>query len=50
MEEYEAAKWQIFRNQTADDYAIVNANLRLPEMAAQQDHLQRDGRRRPITS
>jgi UDP-N-acetylmuramoylalanine--D-glutamate ligase len=36
MEEYEAAKWQIFRNQTADDYAIVNANLRLPEMAAQK--------------
>ena len=36
MEEYEVAKWQIFRNQTADDYAIVNANLRLPEMAAQK--------------
>jgi UDP-N-acetylmuramoylalanine--D-glutamate ligase len=36
MEEYELAKWQIFRNQTADDYAIVNANLRLPQMAAQR--------------
>ena len=36
MEEYEAAKWQIFRNQTADDYAIVNTNLRLPEMQAQK--------------
>ena len=36
MEEYEAAKWQIFRNQTSDDYAIVNTNLRLPEMAAQK--------------
>jgi UDP-N-acetylmuramoylalanine--D-glutamate ligase len=36
MEEYEAAKWQIFRNQTADDYAIVNTNLRLPEMAARK--------------
>jgi len=36
MEEYEVAKWQIFRNQTSDDYAIVNANLRLPEMAAQK--------------
>jgi UDP-N-acetylmuramoylalanine--D-glutamate ligase len=36
MEEYEAAKWEVFRNQTTDDYAIVNANLRLPEMAAQK--------------
>ena len=36
MEEYEAAKWQIFRNQTAADYAIVNTNLRLPEIAAQK--------------
>jgi UDP-N-acetylmuramoylalanine--D-glutamate ligase len=36
MEEYEAAKWQIFRNQTPDDYAIVNANLRLPEIAARK--------------
>lgn len=34
MEEYEAAKWEIFRNQTADDYAVVNTNLRLPEMKA----------------
>ncbi len=36
MEEYEAAKWQVFRNQTADDYAIVNTNLRLPEIAAKK--------------
>ena len=36
MEEYETAKWQIFRNQTADDVAIVNVNLRLPEIAAQK--------------
>lgn len=36
MEEYEAAKWQIFRNQVADDYAIVNVNLRLPEIAARK--------------
>jgi UDP-N-acetylmuramoylalanine--D-glutamate ligase len=43
MEEYEAAKWQIFRNQTADDYAIVNANLRLPEMAARKITLSATG-------
>ncbi len=36
MEEYEIAKWQVFRNQTADDFAIVNTNLRLPLMAAQK--------------
>jgi UDP-N-acetylmuramoylalanine--D-glutamate ligase len=36
MEEYERAKWRIFRNQTADDYAVVNAALRLPEMAARR--------------
>jgi len=36
MEEYETAKWQVFRNQTADDYAIVNSNLRLPEIAAKK--------------
>ncbi len=36
MEEYEVAKWQIFRNQTADDYAIVNVNLRLPKIAAKK--------------
>jgi UDP-N-acetylmuramoylalanine--D-glutamate ligase len=36
MEEYEAAKWQIFRNQTPDDVAIVNTNLRLPEMKARK--------------
>jgi len=36
MEEYETAKWQIFRNQTADDVAIVNTNLRLPEIAARK--------------
>jgi UDP-N-acetylmuramoylalanine--D-glutamate ligase len=36
MEEYEAAKWEIFRNQTADDYAVVNTNLRLPAMKAKK--------------
>jgi UDP-N-acetylmuramoylalanine--D-glutamate ligase len=36
MEEYEAAKWQIYRNQTADDFAVVNVNLRLPEIAARK--------------
>jgi len=36
MEEYEVAKWQVFRNQTADDYAIVNVALRLPELAARR--------------
>ncbi len=34
MEEYELAKWQIFRNQTTDDYAIVNVHVRLPQIAA----------------
>ena len=43
MEEYEAAKWQIFRNQTADDYAIVNTNLRLPEMEARKVTLSATG-------
>jgi UDP-N-acetylmuramoylalanine--D-glutamate ligase len=36
MEEYEAAKWEIFRNQTPDDYAIVNTNLRLPPIRAKK--------------
>ena len=36
MEEYEVAKWQIFRNQTADDYAIVNVTVRLPEISARK--------------
>jgi UDP-N-acetylmuramoylalanine--D-glutamate ligase len=36
MEEYEVAKWQVFRNQTVDDYAVVNVALRLPEMAARK--------------
>jgi UDP-N-acetylmuramoylalanine--D-glutamate ligase len=36
MEEYETAKWQIFRNQTADDCAIVNTNLRLPAITAKK--------------
>ncbi|MCE0485214.1 MAG: UDP-N-acetylmuramoyl-L-alanine--D-glutamate ligase [Methylacidiphilales bacterium] len=36
MEEYEVAKWQIFRNQTPDDAAVVNANLRLPQIAARK--------------
>ena len=36
MEEYEAAKWEIFRNQTPDDVAIVNTNLRLPPIRAKR--------------
>ena len=36
MAEYEAAKWEIFRNQTPDDYAIVNTNLRLPPIRAKK--------------
>ena len=43
MDEYERAKWEIFRNQTAADYAIVNANLRLPEMAARKITISADG-------
>jgi len=43
MEQYEAAKWEIFRNQMADDYAIVNTNLRLPEMAARKVTLSATG-------
>jgi UDP-N-acetylmuramoylalanine--D-glutamate ligase len=36
MAEYEAAKWQIFRNQTTADFAVVNAELCLPEMKARR--------------
>src|SRR6202044_2260659 len=43
MEEYGMAKWQIFSNQTAHDYAIVNTNLRLPEMKAQKITLSATG-------
>jgi UDP-N-acetylmuramoylalanine--D-glutamate ligase len=43
MEEYEAAKWQIFRNQTTDDFAIVNTNLRLPAMNARKITLSATG-------
>ena len=43
MEEYEAAKWQIFRNQTPDDFAIVNTNLRLPEIATRKITLSATG-------
>jgi UDP-N-acetylmuramoylalanine--D-glutamate ligase len=43
MEEYGAAKLQIFRNQTADDYAIVNTALSLPEMKAQKITFSVDG-------
>ncbi len=43
MEEYEAAKWEIFRNQTADDFAIVNTNLRLPGMNARKVTLSATG-------
>ena len=44
MEEYEAAKWEIFRNQTAEDYAIVNVNLRLPTMKAKKIAISSEGR------
>lgn len=30
MEEYRAAKWEIYKNQTTDDYAIVNVDVELP--------------------
>jgi UDP-N-acetylmuramoylalanine--D-glutamate ligase len=43
MEEYELAKWQIFKNQTADDYAVVNVNLRLPEMVAKKVTINANG-------
>jgi UDP-N-acetylmuramoylalanine--D-glutamate ligase len=43
MNEYERAKWQIFRNQTGDDYAVVNTNLRLPELRAQRITFNADG-------
>jgi UDP-N-acetylmuramoylalanine--D-glutamate ligase len=36
MEEYGSAKWRIFRNQTVDNFAIVNTNLRLPELKARK--------------
>ena len=36
MEEYAWAKRQVFRNQTVDDYAVVNAALSLPGLMAQQ--------------
>jgi UDP-N-acetylmuramoylalanine--D-glutamate ligase len=34
MEEYAFAKRQVFRNQTSDDYAVLNANLTLPGLMA----------------
>jgi UDP-N-acetylmuramoylalanine--D-glutamate ligase len=43
MNDYERAKWQIFRNQTEDDYAVVNTNLRLPELKAQRITFNADG-------
>jgi UDP-N-acetylmuramoylalanine--D-glutamate ligase len=36
MEEYADAKRQIFRNQTADDHAVLNAALDLPEVRARR--------------
>ena len=36
MEEYADAKRQIFRNQKADDYAVLNAALDLPEVQARR--------------
>jgi UDP-N-acetylmuramoylalanine--D-glutamate ligase len=43
MGEYERAKWQIFRNQTEEDYAVVNTNLRLPELKAKRITFNADG-------
>jgi UDP-N-acetylmuramoylalanine--D-glutamate ligase len=43
MEEYEAAKLNIFRNQTADDIAVVNTNLRLPAMKARKVTINAEG-------
>lgn len=34
MEEYAHAKRQVFRNQTSDDYAVLNAKLSLPGLMA----------------
>jgi len=34
MEEYAYAKRQVFRNQTGDDYAVINAKLLLPGLLA----------------
>lgn len=36
MAEYRAAKLRIFENQTAEDYAVVNARDELPEIAAKK--------------
>jgi UDP-N-acetylmuramoylalanine--D-glutamate ligase len=36
MEEYAFAKRQVFRNQTIDDYAVLNAELVLPGLMAQR--------------
>jgi UDP-N-acetylmuramoylalanine--D-glutamate ligase len=36
MEEYAYAKRQVFRNQTVDDYAVLNAKLTLPGLMAQR--------------
>src|SRR6202012_4366753 len=35
MEEYAYAKRQLFRNQTVDDYVVLNANLTIPGLLAQ---------------
>jgi len=35
MEEYAYAKRQVFRNQTVDDYAVLNASLTIPGVMAQ---------------
>ena len=35
MEEYAYAKRQVFRNQTVDDYAVLNASLVIPGVMAQ---------------
>ncbi len=36
VEEYRAAKLRIFENQTAEDFAVVNARAELPDLAARR--------------
>jgi UDP-N-acetylmuramoylalanine--D-glutamate ligase len=44
MEEYAYAKRQIFRNQTVDDYAVLNAAMVVPGVLAQQVTFSAQGR------
>ena len=44
MEEYAYAKRQIFRNQTEDDYAVLNASASSAGCDGAGNHLQRHGK------